>query len=56
MNGAKTEYQRRRDIAFLEELRTADLARLHELALNHANKSAPQWKRVAIERAIARKT
>jgi hypothetical protein len=51
----KTEYQRRRDIAFLEELRTATLERLRELAANHSNKSAPLWKKIAIERAIARK-
>lgn len=49
------ENRRRKDIEFLAELRTATLERLRELEANHAHKSAPQWKRIAIKRAIARK-
>jgi hypothetical protein len=48
--------QRRReaDIAFLEKLRTATLDEVRELERNHAGKKAPQWKKVAIERAFRR--
>lgn len=51
--------QRRRqsDIEFLEQLIAArdshDIAALELLAKNHLPKSAPNWRRVAINRAFA---
>lgn len=41
------------DLAFLAELREADLAGLHRIRLN-LNFGGPQWQRIAVDRAIAR--
>jgi hypothetical protein len=42
------------DRAFLAKLRAATPEQLEELRLNHCGKTAPRWKRIAIQRAIAR--
>lgn len=48
--------RRRYDIEFLEELRTArdsqDMATLNRLVANHAHKKAPDWRKMAINRAF----
>lgn len=48
------ENRRLADIAFLEELRTANASQLRELERNCAHKTAPKWKQIAIARAVAR--
>lgn len=51
----RTEQRRReKDLAFLERVRAASLEELAQMRREHAGKSAPQWKVIAIERAIAR--
>lgn len=47
------ENRRRRDIAFLERLRSADAAELAQMTREYM--TGPEWRRIAIERAAARR-
>lgn len=42
------------DLEFLTKVREASLDGLLRLRENHEHQSAPQWKRVVIERALER--
>jgi hypothetical protein len=48
------ERRRESDLAFLAELRRATLPELEVMRTNYRHKSAPEWRRAAIEVAIAR--
>lgn len=50
------ERRRESDLALLAELRRATLPELEVMRLNYRHKSAPDWRRAAIEVAIRRVT
>ena len=50
------ERRRASDIAFLAKLRDAMLPELEVMRANYRHKSAPEWRRAAIEIAIKRRT
>lgn len=53
--GWRTRLRRAKsDLAFLEALRNATVEELVAIEANHAHKSAPEWRKVAIARAKAR--
>lgn len=49
------ERRRESDLAFLAELRKATLPELEVMRWNYRHKSAPEWRRAAIEVAIQRR-
>jgi acyl-CoA synthetase (NDP forming) len=57
-NPSWRQRQRRRqaDIDFLAKLRVAEIGELMEMLKSHTHKSTPEWKRVAILRAIKRQS
>ena len=42
------------DLKFIETVKTASLESLFTLLRNHRHKKAPEWKKIAIKRAILR--
>lgn len=42
------------DLDFLHKLKTITLEELQKLKQNHRHKNNPEWKKVAIDRAIAK--
>lgn len=50
------ERRRESDLAFLAELRRASLPELEVMRWNYRHKSAPEWRRAAIDVAIKRRT
>lgn len=51
----KEERKAVRDREFIAKLREVGLHALLQIARNHSNGSAPEWKRVAIERELTRR-
>lgn len=43
-----------RDLQFIQQLKTATLQKLFDIWRNHQHKKVPAWKKVAIDRALAR--
>ena len=52
--GKREDRRRREDLAFLDRVRTAATQDLETLRACYSHKHAPEWKKVAIERAIGR--
>lgn len=48
------EAGRQKDLEFLTKLRSATREELLSMLANHSHKSAPEWKVVAIKRALSR--
>lgn len=48
------ERRRQSDLEFLSRIRTATAQELLALLANHSHKSAPEWRVIALKRAIAR--
>lgn len=42
------------DLKFMQRIKDANLNSLFNMLQNHSHKNAPEWKRIAIERAIVR--
>lgn len=53
-NSRKEEKRREEDILFLKQMREAPREELLRLLANNSHKNAPEWKKAAIERALAR--
>ena len=54
LGGAKESRKRVADIDFIQRCRSASEEELLKMFFAHCRKGAPEWKRVAIKRALAR--
>lgn len=55
MNKIKAEKAFEKDLEFLHILRTGTVEEIKKLEKNNRHKSAPEWKRIAISRELARR-
>jgi len=50
---SREDAERRRDLEFIREMRTASYARLKQIAVN-LSFGGPEWQREAVRRALAK--
>ncbi len=55
MGARNDQRNRERDLAFLEQVRTARREELERLLRNHQNGEQDAWKRVAVQRALRKR-